>query len=548
MKQLLKDYINLSKPRIVLLFVITGLTSIIMEGSLLGQPTKLWSIILGITLIGASANVINQFYDRDIDAIMERTAKKRPLALGKMSANKALIFGVVLGLAGTYLLWKFGNELAAFFGVFTIFYYIVIYTMWLKRRTSYNIVIGGAAGATAPLIGWAAATGRVSWVAFWLFAIIFMWTPPHFWALALVVKDEYKKAAVPMLPVVHGEKRTRIEIALYSLLLVPITLFPSIREAAGPVYTVLAVLLGGGFLYFAFEMFRRKDNRSAFKLFGYSIVYLLTLFIVMSVAALLYSSPARAAEELPKALQNVGIDEKTGQNIDLNLTFKDETGAEVPLKNYFNKGKPVALYLVYYGCPSLCGYFLVGVTESMKALPWTPGEQFEVVTLSFDPRETPELAGAKKKSLLKMYGRGDGPAVGWHFLTGSQENIAKLTQSVGFKYKYDKETNQYAHASAVITLTPEGKVSRYLYGISYKPMDLRLALNEAGNGKVGSLVDRFVMFCYHYDPQNKKYAIYAMNAMRAGGATTVFLMAGIFLIGFRQRRQWRKTQDHKETV
>lgn len=505
----------------------------------MNEPIRFWAVVIGITLVGGSANVLNQFYDRDIDQIMERTAKKRPLPQGKMSPRAALIFGLTTGALGLFALWYWGTLLAAALGAATIFYYVVIYTMWLKRRTPYNIVIGGAAGAAAPLIGWAAATSDVSLLAFWLFLIIFMWTPPHFWALALVVKDEYAKAAVPMLPVAAGVKRTRIEIVIYTLLMLPISLFPEITKSAGTWYTVIAIVLAIGFLYFTFNMAKKKDDRSAWGLFGYSIVYLLLLFLVMCVGALVNTPQAQAAEPVPRELQNIGVDEHLENRIDLGLAFKDEEGKDVELKQYFKQGKPVALFLVYYGCPSLCGFFLNGATDGMKKIAWTPGQEFEIVTISIDPTEKPELAQAKKKSLLKVYAGNDQKRLelaqtGWHFLTGKQENISKITEQVGFKYRYDEETKQYAHSPVMTILTPEGTISRYLYGIEFKGFDLKLALNEASQGHIGNIIDRLVLFCYHYDPKNRQYALYAMNAMRVGGAGTVLILGAGLLVGLKR--------------
>ncbi len=204
---------------------------------------------------------------------------------------------------------------------------------------------------------------------------------------------------------------------------------------------------------------------------------------------------------------------------------------------YFNQGRPVALLLVYYGCPSLCGYFLNGATDSFKKLDWTPGEKYEIVTISFDPRETPELAKEKKANLMKVYGRGEVAASHWHFLTGDEKNIAAVTGQVGFKYRYEKETDQYAHVSAITVLTPEGHVSRYLYGIEFKIFDLKMALNEASKGKVGGLVDKLLLFCYHFDPVTKKYALYAMNVMRWGGAATVLAIGAFLWFGIRRGRR-----------
>jgi protoheme IX farnesyltransferase len=283
------DYVQLTKPRIVLLFAVTGLAAMLMEGSLRAEPMKLWMVFIGMVLTAGSANALNQYIDRDIDALMERTRKKRPLPAGRLAPQSALLFALATGTLATWLLYHFGNLMAAVYGVGTIAYYVGLYTMWLKRRTPYNIVIGGAAGASAPLIGWAAATGSVSLGAWIMFLIIFMWTPPHFWALALCVKDEYAHASVPMLPVVKGEDETRWQILLYSVALVPLTFALTVTRDCGPIYTVAAVLLGAIFLQKAWKVYRLKDRKSSWSLFGYSIAYLLGLFVVMIVDALVRS-------------------------------------------------------------------------------------------------------------------------------------------------------------------------------------------------------------------------------------------------------------------
>ena len=281
-----RDFVLLTKPRIVLLFALTGLSAMIMEGSLLHDPLRFMLILAGIILTAGSANALNQYIDRDIDAVMERTRKKRPLPAGRLTPQSALLFGLITGTIATAMLYIAGNALTAAFGVGTILYYIGIYTMWLKRRTPHNIVIGGAAGATAPLIGWAAATGDVSLGAFLMFAIIFMWTPPHFWALALCLKDEYKGVSVPMLPVVAGEEATRRQIVGYSVLMVPLTLSLWFTGDCGMVYLAVAAVLGAVFLMFAIDLYRKRDIRSSWKLFGYSIAYLLVLYSAMIVDAL----------------------------------------------------------------------------------------------------------------------------------------------------------------------------------------------------------------------------------------------------------------------
>jgi heme o synthase len=290
MKSAISSYVNLTKPTIVLLFSLTGLTAMIVEGSLMASPLKLGLVLLGITLTAASANALNMYFDRDIDEVMKRTKKKRSIPLKKVTPLQALCFGIILGIVATGILLWVANPLSAAIGVATILFYVGIYTLYLKRRTPYNIVIGGAAGATAPLIGWAAATGQLSTmessVAWILFLIIFLWTPPHFWALALVVKEEYREAKVPMLPVVAGVERTRWEIMIYTILLIPFTLAPALVQAGGTVYLVGGIVLGALFVHRAYLMMKLKTDRSAYALFGYSIVYLLALFVVLIIGSL----------------------------------------------------------------------------------------------------------------------------------------------------------------------------------------------------------------------------------------------------------------------
>lgn len=222
--------------------------------------------------------------------------------------------------------------------------------------------------------------------------------------------------------------------------------------------------------------------------------------------------------------RDVSIEQKLNEQVPLHLTFRDETGQKVSLQQYFGK-KPVLLTLVYYECPSLCGLVLQGLLKSLRVLNYTPGEQFEIVTVSISPAETPELAAAKKQSFLKEYGRLDA-AAGWHWLTGDEENIRALADAVGFRYVYDPKTKQYAHAAGIMLLTPTGKISRYFYGIEYSPRDLRMGIMDASQGKVGSLVEKVVLFCYQYDPTTGKYGLVVVRLIQLGGLLTLLLLGG----------------------
>ncbi len=247
------------------------------------------------------------------------------------------------------------------------------------------------------------------------------------------------------------------------------------------------------------------------------------LFFLFFVVVNAVERSAKAAEPIPPELEGIGIEEKLGNFIPLDLTFKDEQGKELKLRDFFTDQKPVILNLVYYGCPNLCGFLLNGFVDALKVFTWSPGKEFNVVTVSIDPSEKPALAAQKKEALLKVYSR-NGAEAGWHFLTGAEENIKKLAAAVGFKYRYDTEEKQFAHSAAIFVLTPEGKISRYLYGIEFPVRDLKFSLMEATQGKIGSVVDKFLMFCYHYDPKGKKYALMALNLMKLGGAITVLLI------------------------
>lgn len=237
----------------------------------------------------------------------------------------------------------------------------------------------------------------------------------------------------------------------------------------------------------------------------------------------------------PSQVKGVGIAQNLNENVPLDLKFRDESGATVELGDYFGE-KPVLLALVYYECPMLCSMILNGVLRSMNALSFDAGNEFEIVTVSFDPEETPALAAEKKQTYVEQYGR-EGAEDGWHFLTGEESQIQKLTQAVGFNYKKDPESGEYIHASGIMVLTPQGKLSRYFYGVEYPSRDLRLALIEASDEKIGSAVDQILLYCYHYDPTTGKYGVVIMNVIRLlGTATVVILVAFIGVMLLRDRR------------
>jgi protein SCO1/2 len=236
---------------------------------------------------------------------------------------------------------------------------------------------------------------------------------------------------------------------------------------------------------------------------------------------------------LPGALEGVGIDQKLDQQLPLDLVFQDEAGRPVPLSTFFAGRKPVILAPVYYRCPMLCTQILTGLESSLKAVSFNPGQDFEVVAISFDPKDTPELAAAKKQMYLKRYGRPN-TANGWHFLTGDERNISALLNAIGYHVKYDQKTDQWAHASGIQIATPEGRLSRYFYGVEFAPRDVRLGLVEASQNKIGNPVDRVLLFCYHYDPATGKYGAIAIDMIRFAGAGFVLLCGTFLLIAFRR--------------
>lgn len=249
----------------------------------------------------------------------------------------------------------------------------------------------------------------------------------------------------------------------------------------------------------------------------------------------------RADEPKPKpvtpadVIREVGFEQNLDAQLPLELKFRDEAGKTVALGDYFGK-RPVVLALVYYDCPMLCTMILNGLTGSLKAVNLDVGIDFDVVAVSFDPRETPELAAEKKQAYVKDYGR-KGSEKGWHFLTGDAESIARLTQAAGFKYYWDEESQQFAHASGVMMATSGGRLARYFYGIEYAPRDLRLGLVEASAGKIGSPVDKMLLYCFHYDPSTGKYGLTIMNVVRLMGSATVLALVAFILVMLRRERR-----------
>lgn len=251
---------------------------------------------------------------------------------------------------------------------------------------------------------------------------------------------------------------------------------------------------------------------------------------------------AQTAGVLPEPLREIGIEQRLGEQVPLELVFRDETGQAVQLGDYIGAlpGRPTILALVYYECPMLCSLVLHGLLASVKALSFRIGDEFNIVTVSFDPRETPSLAAAKKAEYVRRYGR-PGAASGWHFLTGEEEAIRRLAQAVGFRYAYDEQSQQYIHASGIMVLTPEGRLARYFYGIEYAPRDVRLGLVEAAAGRIGSPIDQVLLFCYHYDPTTGKYGLLIMNVLRLTGLATVIAL-GTFIVVMIRRERRRQTE------
>jgi protoheme IX farnesyltransferase len=282
LRQVVGDYLDMTKPKVQSLLLFTTVTTMYVAGT--PSIGLVLLTCLGGALASGGAGAINHYLDRDIDARMTRTAN-RPVPSGRVAPWAALTYGIVLGICSFALLALTVNVLAASLALSGLLGYVLVYTLWLKRRTPQNIVIGGAAGAVPPLVAWAAVTGHLSGTAIYLFAIVFYWTPPHFWALSLLMKDEYARVGVPMMPVVHGETETRRQIVLYTLLLTVLTLLPVVFGFFGAIYAVCAAGLGAAFITLAVRLQRRADRASALRTYLFSLAYLAALFAVMVLDA-----------------------------------------------------------------------------------------------------------------------------------------------------------------------------------------------------------------------------------------------------------------------
>jgi protein SCO1/2 len=243
--------------------------------------------------------------------------------------------------------------------------------------------------------------------------------------------------------------------------------------------------------------------------------------------------PGEAAGKTPPQLQQVTFKQRLGEHLPLDARLRDEAGADVTLGDYFGTGRPVVLAFVYYRCPMLCTQVMNGISSALKVLPFAIGKDFDVVLVSFDPRDTPADAAEKKRSHLQYWST-EATAPSWHFLTGDEASVRRITSAAGFTYHWDERTQQFAHVSGLLVATPDGRLSRYFYGIEYSPKELRLALVESGEGKVGSVIDELLLYCFHYDPEAGRYGAVVMNLIRLGGVVTLAAIAGFFLMSRRR--------------
>lgn len=285
MKSVFAGYLQLTKPSIMLLVIFTGSAALFVEGSLVGQPLKFALVLLGLFLTGGCANALNQYFEREIDSQMGRTVKRRPLPTGKIEPRAALIFSISIGVVGVLIFGFFFNWLTAALATATILFYSLFYTLWLKPHTAQNIVWGGIAGAMAPVGAWAAATGSTDLTPWIMFAIIFLWTPPHFWALALFCSDDYKRVNLPMMPVVKGERSTLNQMLVYTFILFAVSMALLLFEP-GWIYTIAALGLGGWFIYKIVDARKDASQARLRSVFGHSILYLFGLFAAIIIESL----------------------------------------------------------------------------------------------------------------------------------------------------------------------------------------------------------------------------------------------------------------------
>lgn len=268
--------------------------------------------------------------------------------------------------------------------------------------------------------------------------------------------------------------------------------------------------------------------------------YTLSLYLLITVFFVCDVANAQLNQSRPAILEQIGVDEKLGEQIPMDLLFYTSDGEEVLLGDLIQDGKPVLLNPLYYECPILCGLVLDAVFNVVKELSWSPGNQYTIISFSIDPKETPEMAANAKDQYLTALNR-EGASDGWHFLTGPEESIRKLTDSIGFRYKYDEQTGEYLHLASIMMISPQGTITRYLYGAVFREFDLRNALFEAAEGTIGSTIDRILFYCFTYDPSSQSYVPVAMNIMKLGGLATVIFL-GIFLSVF-----WRREKGSKQS-
>jgi protein SCO1/2 len=275
-------------------------------------------------------------------------------------------------------------------------------------------------------------------------------------------------------------------------------------------------------------------------------IYLSTMFCLMahagpselgSISSIEKKAPLVSTDK-PKEFDGIGITENLGKKLDLSLKFIDENNQSVTLGKYFDGRHPVSLSLIYYSCPGLCNFHFNGVIDALKGVDWSPGDKFQVLAISFDPRETAEVGAQKRQAYLKAYDR-PGTEKGFHFLTATQETIDQLTKQVGFNYKWNDEAKEWAHASAAVIATPDGTISRYLHGIQFDASTYKLALNEATDGKIGNIVDKMIWYCFKYDPHQSKYVLYAYRAVQFGAIAIVLMLAAILLPVWIRGRKFR---------
>jgi len=266
--------------------------------------------------------------------------------------------------------------------------------------------------------------------------------------------------------------------------------------------------------------------------------YSLAIFLLISVILFTDDAAAQLNRGGPAVLKEIGVDEKLGDSIPLDLVFTNSDGDDITLGELFESDKPVLLNPLYYDCPVLCSVVLDGVFGAVKQLAWSPGTDYTIISFSIDPEEDPELASSSKEFYLNQFDR-KSAADGWHFLTGSQESIEQLTEAIGFRYKYEEETGEYIHMASIMMLSPAGKITRYLYGANFREFDVRNALFEAADGTIGNSLDKVLMYCFTYDPSSQSYVPVAMNIMKLGGLATLIIL-GIFLCVFRTRERNKK--------